>query len=291
MNWMLASFIMLLGSLLMYMAVRSAKANNISVSNQFLGQFIISGIFNLILIIVFQVNMLIPLWQIGLIVLNSIIITYLSNKASLKAIEAAPNPGLSLVIQKSYVVFTAIFSAIFLAKELTPLKMLAIGFIVLFGILIVKDDSKKDAEKTNKKWLFYSFITFFGFGILSLIESYFVKELGINTLVLIMYARLVLLPIEFFRNRKVIFSTDYKKFLTLKNTSILFLIGAGQFMFNFFMKEGYKTAPNPGYVSAVNTGSIGLITLLAFIFYKDKLSKGKVLGIAGILASLVLLYI
>jgi drug/metabolite transporter (DMT)-like permease len=275
----------------MYMSVRSAKASGLSVSNQFLGQFIVSGILNVFLLIAFRVNMLIPLWQIGLIVINTIVITYLSNIYSLKAIEAAPNPGLSLVIQKSYVVFTAIFSAIFLMKELTLLKAVAIGFIVLFGFLIVKDDKKKDEVKSDRKWVLFSFITFFGFGILSLVESYFVKELGINTLVMIMYARLVLIPIEFIKKRKEIMKTDYRKLLNMKNTLILVSIGLGQFVFNYFMKEGYKTAPNPGYVSAVNTASIAVITLLSFILFKDKLSKTKFLGIVGILASLVVLYI
>src|SRR3989337_1537439 len=67
-----------------------------------------------------------------LIIIQGIFFSYLGNVFSLKGIEYAPNPGYSLIISKSYVVFTAIASIFLFSAPLTMKSVIAIVLIVLF---------------------------------------------------------------------------------------------------------------------------------------------------------------
>jgi uncharacterized membrane protein len=70
---------------------------------------------------------------------------------------------------------------------------------------------------------------------------------------------------------------------------ILLGIGLSQVGFNLFMQYAYKAAPNIGYVVAFNTSSIMSVTLLSAIFFKDKLTRNKLLGVVGVLVGLLIL--
>jgi uncharacterized membrane protein len=282
---------MVVGSLMLYLGLRVAKANQLSTSDQFIGQFFISGLFNIAYMLILGVRFLIPWWQIGLIFVSTLLVVFTSNKASLKALEAAPNPGMSLAIQKSYVVLTTLFAVVAQGKELTPIKAGAIVMIVLFSLLIASEDKTTNKIVQDKrKWLIFSLLAFFGFGVLSLVETHYVKVIGINSLVLTFYVRLIILPIELINRKRKAQSFSFKHLGKLKPLIILITIGLGHFIFNYCMKEGYRTAPNPGYVSAVNLASIGLVTLLSVVLFKDKITKTRMLGIVGVIVSLAFLY-
>jgi len=60
--------------------------------------------------------------------------------------------------------------------------------------------------------------------------------------------------------------------------NFLLVIGAMSVAFNLSMQTAFKTAPNIGYVSAINVSSIMSITLFSGLIFKDELSKRKVLG-------------
>jgi len=67
-------------------------------------------------------------------------------------IQNAPNPGYSLVISKSYVVFTTIVSVIFFNSEISLKKIVAILLIVLFsGVIMFSQKSIK--HTATIKWL------------------------------------------------------------------------------------------------------------------------------------------
>ena len=57
------------------------------------------------------------------------------------------------------------------------------------------------------------------------------------------------------------------------------------------MMWGYQIAPNVGYVNAVNAASIAGVAVLASIFFKDELTRRKLLGILGVTVGLLLLLI
>jgi uncharacterized membrane protein len=57
------------------------------------------------------------------------------------------------------------------------------------------------------------------------------------------------------------------------------------------MQVGFNLAPNVGFVNAANAASISLLTLAAAFFFKDELTLKKLIGIAGVTAGLLLLFL
>src|SRR5882757_5869310 len=108
MNWVAADLLMFASSVVLYLAIRKAALTKLPVLFTNLAMF---GVPLAVYIsIAFHERQLFAVTypQLGLMVLAGVVLAYLSNKASLKSIEWSPNPGYSLVISKSYVVFTTI---------------------------------------------------------------------------------------------------------------------------------------------------------------------------------------
>jgi len=57
------------------------------------------------------------------------------------------------------------------------------------------------------------------------------------------------------------------------------------------MQQAFITAPNIGYVNAINAGSITLVTIGSIILYKDELNWRKLAGVLIATAGLALLVI
>ena len=66
-------------------------------------------------------------------------------------------------------------------------------------------------------------------------------------------------------------------------------IGISNGFFNLATQFAFKTSPNIGYVNIINTASITAITLLSTIFFKDKLTLEKIIGVIGVTLGLILL--
>ena len=66
------------------------------------------------------------------------------------------------------------------------------------------------------------------------------------------------------------------------------VLGVG---FNYGMQQGFVTAPNIGYINAMNASSIGLVVIGAAIFFHDDLSGRKLIGVIGVIAGLIFLVI
>ncbi len=286
MDWITASLVMFFSSVVLYTSIRKAQLLKISIEAYSLFMF------GMPLIIL---SLITPLSGISLylswpnfikITIASIFFSYLGNVFSQRSILEAPNPGYSLIISKSYVIFTTLVSVLIFNSELTLRKAIAIMLIVLFSTLIMLPKIMKKSKSKNMKWLVYSFGAFFCWGFLALMSKHLI-DLGVNVFSILFYLHLIVTPLVFFdfkRNKgKLIF--DKQKWM------ILFLIGISSFLFNLFMQIGYKYAPNPGYINAVNASSIILVTTAAIILFKDETSFKKILGIIGATIGLILLFI
>ncbi|MBU0546545.1 hypothetical protein KKA13_04840, partial [Patescibacteria group bacterium] len=71
----------------------------------------------------------------------------------------------------------------------------------------------------------------------------------------------------------------------------LLFIGLFGSSFNYFMQVAFNLAPNVGYVNATNAASISLLTLMSSFFFKDELTLKKMIGIFGVTAGLLLLFL
>ena len=130
-------------------------------------------------------SLLVTWWQALVLLVIAIVFSYGGNRASLHAIENAPNPGYSLVLSKSYVLFTTIVAITLLGAELTVQKAAAIILIVAFSALVMV--TKKNAKKAKtEKWVILSFAAFFAWGMLSLSSKYLFNQ-GLDTIAFLIY--------------------------------------------------------------------------------------------------------
>lgn len=226
------------------------------------------------------------LGQVGVIIVASTVFAYTANKLSLKAIAIAPNPGYSLVLSKSYVLFTTLVAVTLLNADLTAVKALAIFLIVAFSAVIMVNP--KDTKKTVAKgdnWVLLSLAAFFGWGMLSLSSKYLFSH-GVETIpfLIYLYAIVTVCIISFDK-------VHIGKLKGISRRDWLLLIGVGIFstLFNLGQFEAINLAPNVGYVNAINAGSIAAVTLSAMLVFKDELTPKKAIGIAGVTAGLLLL--
>lgn len=286
MNWITASILMFLSSVALYLFVR--KSNSLKTPQQLnnLAMFSIPVIVYLILTINTPNRFTLQPFEYFLILIQGIFFSYLGNVFSLKGIEYSPNPGYSLIISKSYVVFTAIASVFLFNSPLTLKSVIAILCIIAFSALITIDKNKNKSD-SNKLWLPYTIGAFFCWGLLALSSKYLLN-LGVPILTRLSYSMMVATII-------ILGEIKFKKVNILKTSRsqlvTLFLIGIFGSSFNYFMQVGFNLAPNVGYVNAVNAASISLLTLASAFIFKDELSFKKLIGIAGVTAGLILLFI
>jgi len=221
-----------------------------------------------------------------LILIQGAFFAYLGNVFSLKGIEYSPNPGYSLIISKSYVVFTSVASIFIFSSPLTMTSFIAILLIIFFSALIMID-TKKTRTHANKLWLPYTFGAFFCWGLLALTSKYLL-DVGVPVLTRLMYSMVIVSFLTFIEIK-------VKKIrvfpLTKTNYVVLLMIGLFSTSFNYYMQVGFNLVPNVGYVNAVNAASMSLLTLLSALFFKDDLSLKKMIGIVGVTVGLFILFL
>lgn len=285
MNWILASLIMFFSSVALYLFVR--RSNQLKTPQQLnnLAMFLIPVIVYLFISISTKTRFDLKPFEYFLIIIQGIFFSYLGNVFSLKGIEYAPNPGYSLIISKSYVVFTAIASIFLFASPLTSRSVIAIVLIVGFSALIIVDRNK-ERSNSNKLWLPYTIGAFFCWGLLALSSKYLLNA-GVPILTRLIYSMIIVTVLIFaeMRAKKVKVNVSKNQLITL------LMIGVFASSFNYFMQVGFNLAPNVGYVNAANASSISLLTLLSAYFFKDDLNIKKLIGIFGVTAGLVLLFL
>ncbi|NCN45268.1 MAG: hypothetical protein COU63_04785 [Candidatus Pacebacteria bacterium CG10_big_fil_rev_8_21_14_0_10_36_11] len=288
MSWILASLLMFSFSVASYLLVRLAGTQKTATPLKNLSMFIIPAVIFLIIGIFQHTNFAVTPFQLLIIFIMSIFFSYLGNVFSLKSIELAPNPGFSLVISKSYVVFTSIASVFLFQDVLTVKAMLAIGLIIAGSGLIMiekKATNKKiETNKTQTKWLFLAIGAFFCWGMLALTSKYLL-DLGVNILSRLVFSMIIV---------SIIISTEIIKEkipLKISKQQILTLLGIGisGAGFNYFMQLAYQTTPNVGYINAINAASIAAVAILSGLIFKDELNFKKLLGVGIIVAGLALL--
>jgi len=288
MLWIIASIIMYLASAMLYLAIRKAQLQKIAIETYSLFMFGFPIIIFILISLFAKPNFLLSYSQLIQIIVIAVLFSWLGNYLSQKSILHAPNPGYPLIISKSYVVFTSIAAVFLFNSQLNLQSIIAIVLIITSSTLIIlnKDKTKKPKIAANSKWFAYALGAFFCWGLLALASKHILNQ-GVNILIWMLYLRTIvtLLLVGEIKIKHI------KLVLTKNDFFILFFIGLTATIFEAAMQIGIKYAPNPGYINAVNAGSISLVTLLSAILYKDALSIGSLLGVLGVSAGLLLLLI
>ncbi len=286
MNWIIASVLMFVSSVALYLCVR--KSNTLKTPRQLsnLAMFLIPVLVYLGVIVKTPTSFALKPFEYFLIVVQGIFFSYLGNVFSLKGIEYAPNPGYSLIISKSYVVFTAIASVFLFSAPLTLKSVVAMACIVVFSafITINKDKSR---TSSNTLWIPYTMGAFFCWGLLALSSKYLLN-MGVPILTRLILSMLVVTVLTFgeILLKKI-------NVFRINKLQIVTLLSMGMFgaSYAYFMQVGFQLAPNVGYVNATNAASISLLTLMSAFFFKDELTIKKMIGILGVTVGLLLLFL
>lgn len=286
--WVIFSLIAFLATLWVNLLIRKIHLNNIPLRIQNWIQFVIPlvgfSIWGL-----FQPQLLkIGLTHLILIVIFAIFFTQIGTILANKAITLAKNPGYPVAITRINVLITTLISIWIFGSYLTWTTFLAVLMITFSSFLFI-DFAKngfKSGKEDNNLWLWFAI----GSGILTsgyaLSSKFFINE-NIPLLTRMFYAFFAMSIVQtadLFINKAKI---EVKKI----NLLLLFMLGISTFLFNIFAQLAFEVASNPGFVNAFLAASIIPTTFFAAYFFKDELNKRKILGMLGIFAGLVLLYV
>ncbi len=284
MNWIVAGLCMFVSSVFTYLLVRAASLRNISGAIQNVAMFSVPLLI-FVPLALSSGGLGVNTYQLFLLLLCGILFSYFGSKWSVISIAHAPNPGYSLILSKSYVVFTTLVAVLVFGSELTVKTAISIMCILVFSALIMIDKKKTRHNAVKSSWLLYAFGAFFCWGMLALFSKYLLT-IGVP-----IYTRLVyvigIACILFLRD-------SWKELSALRSFRrddwIIFL-GMGIFSgaFNYFTQVGYAIAPNIGYINALNAASIAFVTIGARIFFHDEFNVRKFVGVVGVTLGLILL--
>ena len=286
MNWITFSSIMFVFSVIMYLTIRKLQKEGIDNKVINFALFAGAALVLFVVMLISGTSFTLSLAQAVILIVSSWLFSYLGNIFSLRGIREAPNPGYSLIIQKSYAVYTAFASVLLFGSSLTWQKLLAILVVVVFSGLVVIETRKVKKELTAA-WVIYSLLAFFMFGNLALRSKFLLND-GMNSLAITFYAILfasVFFTLDLFKKPKL----NLK--ISKKNNLYLAIIGISCAVFNYAMVQALVDAPNVAYVNIINASSISALTILSAWLFKDKLTLRKLTGIFGVIIGLLLLFL
>ena len=276
---------MFFSSIIYYLIIKKAQVEKIESKLYMVANFSVPTLLYFFISKFNHVSLLINIKYLFAIFLIVLFLNYLGSTISYLGMIEAPNAGYSVVIQKSYAIYTSI-AAIFLFHSPLPLnKFIAIIVIIFFtGLLTITRGVKINFQ--NYRWVVYSFTAFFCFGTLRLANKLVVSA-GVPTLTLLFWSMLFTTVISIFdllMNKKTIKST-----INLKNILILFGIGLSVSGFYYFLQVADVISPNIGYSAAINAASNAFYTLIVAFIFKDHLSWKKFFAILGVTVGIIFL--
>ncbi|MBP7876028.1 hypothetical protein KA012_03470, partial [Candidatus Woesebacteria bacterium] len=267
MNWIIASLLLFVSSVALYLCVR--KSITLKTPRQLtnLAMFLIPVLVYAAITVGTPTSFILRPFEYALILIQAIFFSYLGNVFSLKGMEYSPNPGYSLIISKSYVVFTAIASIFIFSAPLTMNSVIAIAIIIVFSA-VISIDQDKSRTTSNRLWFPYTMGAFFCWGFLALSSKYLLN-VGVpilSRLILSMLVVTILILGEITAKKINVLQISRPQIITL------LLIGIFGSSYAYFMQVAFNLAPNVGYVNATNAASISLLTLMSAFFFKDELT-------------------
>jgi drug/metabolite transporter (DMT)-like permease len=285
MNWVAYASLLFIFSTARYLAVRWSSLKGQPVQFNNLAMFLVGVPVLGCLCLLTHSSLALSLGQLVFMIFIGICLAYLPNATSLKSIELAPNAGYSLIISKSYVVMTTFLAVPLFGAHLSVRALLAIMLIVGFSAVIMLNPASTHHTK-SRTWLPLALAAFLGWGFLSLAAKYMFNH-GLPTLTFLFYDFLIAsicILAEIQRNHE-------KRWHFRDHLGTFLLIGVLSTSFDIFNFQAIKIAPNVGYVNATNAASIGAVTALSILIFKDELSVRKLIGVLGVIGGLILLFL
>lgn len=126
MNWIIAALLMFLSSNIWYLLIRKYQKENDSHDLLALAMMFFPVFFYFPVIIIYKLNFLISFFSFAAVIFSAFLFSYLGNKLSLLSLSKSLNPGYSLIISKSYVIFTTLVAVFIFNSTISFKNILAI---------------------------------------------------------------------------------------------------------------------------------------------------------------------
>lgn len=286
MNWMVASGWMFVSSVVLYVSLRLCSKMGIPTSLNNLASFLVPVLLYVPFAFATSVDFSYRLQDLAVLLTLFAAFGYVGNRLILASIAIAPNPGYSLVIAKSYVTFTTVVSVLWLHGTLDAWGVLAIVAIVAGSGMVMIDPRAEKRSVSSKTWAWMAIGAYLCWGLLSLTARH-LADSGIGPVEQLIPSFCVisaLCALDVVRSREVALRV-------LDGRSLLLLVGMGiaSASFNYFSWEAVRTAPNVGYVNAINAGSIAAVTVVSSLVFGDDLSRRKLAAVGIVTSGLAVL--
>lgn len=284
MNWIVYSGIMFVSSIGYYLIVKKVQELEIGKKVYMIANYTFPVFLFLLLTLANGNSLKMSLMGFVLAILTSIVFNYVGTIAGYIGVKKAPNAGYSVIIQKSYALYTSFASVILFNSELPAYKLIGVFIIIIFTAFIILE--KKGKKFTVGKWFWYSLLAFILFGGILLTSKYAV-EIGENPNTFMFWVMLFTLTtsvFDLFRNKK-----DESINLNMKKVFLLASMTIAVSVFYWSKNMSTITAPNVGYTSAINASSNAGLTVVSAILYKEDLKLSKIIGVIGVVVGLVIL--
>ena len=215
--------------------------------------------------------------------------------ADFEAIKRAPNPGFATALRNCSILPVTVFSVFLFGSAFDLLKLAGAG-LILAGVvaLVVERKAAAGARGTGraagKRWVVLALVA---------VASYTLMVFGIKKATLLGFSApeicltIYIVNFAFFaavcRTTVRAFLRDKAKrrlFLPVTLVCALFAVAA-----NLLNVKGLQLAPNPGYHEAIRSTNLLFITLLAIPLFSASLDRQKMVGVAVIVAGMILLVV
>lgn len=284
MSWVLASILMFFSSIVFYLTVKKLQIIGIDKRTiSFVNNIFAAGMFGLIALRDNQ-SLLMSVYALGMIIVLRVLFNYLGAMAGYESMSLAPNAGYSLVIQKSYAVYTLFATVILFGSEISLYRFFIAGLVLALAGYIGFSKGKNVVE-TNSKWAIYALVAMFSYGTIALSGKY-IFNLGVAPAPMLFWSSIFTALLAILDMRRLSIKLEKQGSSTILYMIILGLSVTG---FNYFKLLAELAAPNLGYVSAINAASNAVYAVLVAIIFKDSLSKSKFIAILAMTVGLIML--
>jgi drug/metabolite transporter (DMT)-like permease len=274
---------MFVSSIGFYLSVKKLQVLGADKRYITLANYIFPTIIFFFLALINHERIIFPLTFLLSIMVLRVLFNYIGTIAGYKSMEEAPNAGYSLVIQKSYAIYTLFAAALIYGSEVSIKRFIISGFILFCASLVAFSKSTKTTK--SYRWAWYALLAMISFGSISLSSKYFAAH-GISASSQLFWTCLFTLIITISDSVRV-------KLPPIKLTRQLWIymttLGLGVSGFYFFKLLAELAAPNLGYVGAINAASNAVYTVIVAKIFGDSLSPKKTLAIIGMTFGLILL--
>lgn len=275
---------MFISSIVFYLSVKKLQLLGVDKRIYTVANYVVPTVIFFVLALVYKMPLVYPLVLLLALILLRATLNYVGTIAGYKSMEGAPNAGYSLMIQKSYAVYTLFAAVLLYGSEVSWYKFVLSGFILVCAMVVAYVRGKK-INRINYGWVMQAMIAMVCFGTMSLSGKYFAQA-GIGAIPQLFWICLATL---FITGADIVRVRTKKHAMDWNVWALLGVLGASVSSFYFFKLTAEIAAPNLGYVGTINAASNAVYTVLVALMFGDHLSWKKFLAVGGMTVGIALL--